>query len=267
MVNRSLPSISIITANLNGGATLERTIKSILEQDYPALEYIVVDGGSRDGSLQILEAFRESIDILISEPDQGISDAFNKGIGRASGETIGIVSSDDALPRGVLREIGKFYREEGEPDVIYGDAFFREGKKSVRVRPDPLNRFSRHLPLKHPAVFIRRKAYECLGLYDLRYRYAMDYDLLLRFFHGGARFSYIERPLAIIASGGVNQRNLLQTIGEVREISIRHGTARPAANAFYLIKMVKMFLRRGMKQVGLNELTDWYRRASKRFPD
>ena len=91
MVNRSLPSISIITANLNGGATLERTIKSILEQDYPALEYIVVDGGSRDGSLQILEAFRESIDILISEPDQGISDAFNKGIGRASGETIGIV--------------------------------------------------------------------------------------------------------------------------------------------------------------------------------
>jgi len=264
-MNGLLPCISIVTVNLNSGATLERTIKSVLGQDYQALEYIVIDGGSRDDSLEILERYRQGIDILVSEPDRGISDAFNKGIALAKGEIIGLISADDVLENGALQAVGEFYHEQGKPDVIYGDAFYLERGQTVRVRPDPLHRFGRHMPLRHPAVYVRRQTHDLLGQYDPHYRFAMDYDLLLRFYRGGARFCYLERPLAIITAGGLNQRHLPHTIREVREISIRHGTARPAAYAFYGIKLAKMLMRRGLGLTGLNVLIVWYRQISKRY--
>ena len=99
------PKISIITISFNSDKTLEDTINSVISQDYPNLEYLIVDGGSKDRTLDIVDKYRDKIDVVVSEPDKGISDAFNKGIQLATGEIIGIINSDDLLMPGALQEI------------------------------------------------------------------------------------------------------------------------------------------------------------------
>ena len=120
------PRITIVTITFNSAATLEETIRSVTMQDYPALEYVIIDGGSSDGTLDIVQKYRERIQIVVSEPDKGISDAFNKGIARATGEIIGIINSDDILLPGALRELAEAY--DPQVDVYSGlILFWNEG--------------------------------------------------------------------------------------------------------------------------------------------
>ena len=116
------PRITIVTITFNSAATLEETIRSVTMQDYPALEYVIIDGGSSDGTLDIVQKYRERIQIVVSEPDKGISDAFNKGIARATGEIIGIINSDDILLPGALRELAEVY--DPQVDVYSGLILF-----------------------------------------------------------------------------------------------------------------------------------------------
>lgn len=259
------PSITIVTVNLNGGATLERALNSVLGQDYPALEYVVIDGGSTDDSLDILERFRVRLAVLVSEPDAGISDAFNKGIARAHGELIGLISADDQLEPGALRQVAAGYLEAGRPEIIYGNAWYLEAGERFRVRPDPLDCFWRRMPLKHAAVFVARRAYQRLGLFDRDLRFAMDYELLLRFYLGDCRFSYLDRELATIASGGLNQRRLPATIREVRDISRAKGYPAWKANLVCAGKLGKLGLRRLLLAAGLKPLVAWQRRFHRRY--
>ena len=104
-----LPLISVVTITFNSEKTVEETIRSVVSQDYPNLEYIIIDGGSTDSTLQIVDRYRDRIALVQSEPDKGISDAFNKGILKASGEIIGIINSDDLLSEGALKAIADNY--------------------------------------------------------------------------------------------------------------------------------------------------------------
>ena len=104
-----LPKISIITITFNSEKTLEETIESVLSQNYPNLEYLIIDGGSSDGTLEIVKRYKDKIDFVISEPDRGISDAFNKGIRYATGEIVGIINSDDLLLPDALHKVAENY--------------------------------------------------------------------------------------------------------------------------------------------------------------
>jgi len=197
------PKITIITVTYNSKATLERTIHSIQNQNYSNLEYLIVDGGSTDGTLDIIKKYEASITRWISEPDDGISDAFNKGIRMASGEIIGIINSDDGLCEGALKALDEAY--EPDVDVYRGNLIVwneTTGTKSSSLPTIKVD-FRGTNVINHPSTFITKRAYEAHGLYDVKCRYSMDYDMLLRLTKKGCKFKHVDHELAFFTLGGV----------------------------------------------------------------
>ena len=183
------PRISVITITYNSAATLEETIRSVTSQDYPALEYVIIDGGSTDGTLDIVQKYKEQIQVVVSEPDKGISDAFNKGIARATGEIIGIINSDDILLPGALQAVAEAY--DPQVDVYSGLILFwnEETDETFPSYPDvTFDTLKLQYNVAHPARFVRKDAYQRYGLYRVDLRYMMDIELLVRFYKQGARF-------------------------------------------------------------------------------
>ena len=197
------PKISIVTITYNSGATLEETILSVTSQDYENLEYLIIDGGSTDNTLEIVEKYREQIAIVVSEPDKGISDAFNKGISRATGEIIGIINSDDILLPGALTRIAQAYKRE--TDVYSGLMYCWNDKTNEKFLfyPDlTFDRLKLQYSVVHQGRFIRKDAYERFGGFQVELKYMMDIDLLCRFYKGGAVFQLVDAPLAMFRLGG-----------------------------------------------------------------
>ena len=200
---KQLPRISIVTITYNSAATIEDTICSVTTQDYPALEYVIIDGGSTDGTLDIIQKYRNRIPIVISEPDNGISDAFNKGIAHATGEIVGIINSDDILLPGALQKVAEHY--DPQTDVYSGLILFWDeaSGETFPSRPDmTFDRLRLQYGVAHPARLIRKDAYLRFGLYREDLRYMMDIELLCRFYKQGAKFALVDAPLAQFRIGG-----------------------------------------------------------------
>ena len=268
MDNSSLPKISIITVNLNGVATLERTIQSIIHQSYQNLEYLVIDGGSTDGSLNIINRYADLIDVVLIEKDKGISDAFNKGIERATGDLIGIVSADDYLPEGSLQAVAKVWLTKPDMDVIYGNSIVYEpgNTRQFIVKPDKdFRAIWRRQPLKHSAMYVSRKTYSKFGMYNLKYHLAMDYELTLRFYLKNASFVYINKVIGAFCIGGINDQNFVKTMAEVRDISIHYGYLKIKAHYWFFIKVIKLYIKKLLYRLHLFSLIKIYRNFSSRF--
>ncbi len=196
------PKISIITISYNSEKTIEETIQSIVSQEYPNLEYLIIDGGSKDKTLDIVEKYRDKISFVISEPDKGISDAFNKGIQHATGEIVGIINSDDILLPGALQSIADAY--DPNVDVYSGNVLFgndTSGKTCISKPELDFGKLKLQYGVAHPSRFIRKDAYKRFGLYDLRFRYNMDTNLLCRFYQKGANFVHIDKELTKFRMG------------------------------------------------------------------
>ena len=224
--------ITIITITYNSAKTVRTTFESVRRQKYENLEYLLIDGGSQDDTLKIANEYNDIITRIVSEPDEGISDAMNKGIRLATGDLIGIIHSDDALTDGALERLADIW--DGKTDVYYGDAIIMDesGKPThILCGKEDLSVLPYGFCLVHPATFVRKTAYEKYGLFDKRYKCAMDYELLLRFYRSGAVFKYSHENFAYFRSGGTNERYRKRTIDEVCEISIRHGGSRVKAHA------------------------------------
>lgn len=204
-MNSLNPKISVITITFNSEKTLEETIKSVVTQDYDNLEYLIIDGGSTDKTIEIVEKYRDRIAFVLSEPDRGISDAFNKGIAHATGEIIGIINSDDLLLPGALDTVASFYTPN--IDVYSGNVLmWNENNDRTYIRKPTIEFKSLRKQFKacHPARFISRKAYENYGVYSLDYRYCMDVDLLIRFYKSGAKVIHIDKELTKFRIGATS---------------------------------------------------------------
>jgi len=263
-----MPKISIITICLNSEKTIEKTIQSIINQKYLNLEYLIIDGGSTDGTLNIIEKYRRNINYFVSEKDKGISDAFNKGIERTSGDLIGIVSADDYLPEGSLEAVAEIWNANQDVDVIHGDSVVcgLGNKKRFIVKPDKdFRAIWKRQPLKHSAMYITRKAYLKFGKYDIKYHLAMDYELTLRYYLKGARFIYINKVIGAFRVGGINNQYFMKTIAEVRDISIYHGYSQTKAYLWFFIKSVRCYIRSQLYKLRLFPLINIYRNFSPRF--
>ena len=200
--NKELPKISIVTITYNSEKTVEETINSVISQEYPNLEYIVIDGASKDNTLEIVNRYKNKIAIIVSEPDKGISDAFNKGITKSTGEIIGIINSDDILLPGALKEIAEVY--DKTVDVYSGNVLFWNDINNITCISKPELNFDKlklQYGVAHPSRFIRKDAYERFGLYDIRFRYNMDINLLCRFYQKGAKFIHIDKELTKFRMG------------------------------------------------------------------
>ena len=176
--------ISIITPSFNQAQFLEETILSVLNQNYPKIEYIIIDGGSTDGSVEIIKKYEKYLSYWISEPDQGQSAAINKGLKKASGEIVTWLNSDDKFLESALFKIAGHFLHSPDVGLIYGGVAFDEEKNSETNfgYDNPcLERYMAGMAFPQPAAFFRRSLLEKTGYLNEKYHYGMDYDLFSRF--------------------------------------------------------------------------------------
>lgn len=207
--------ISIITVVYNGDKTIRDTIDSVLNQTYPDVEYIVVDGKSTDSTLEIVESYGSRIGRILSEPDRGIYDAMNKGIKIATGDVIGLLNADDVYASSdVLTQVAQKFAET-EADGIYGDLVYVDQEDLGKVRRTwkagqyRTGDFLRGWMPPHPTFFLARDFYKNYGYFRLDMGSAADYELMLRMIHKNeAKLSYIQKTLVRMRVGGVSNLTL-----------------------------------------------------------
>jgi glycosyltransferase involved in cell wall biosynthesis len=247
------PFVSIVTIVLNAAATLERTIASVQGQTFASLEHVLVDGGSTDGSLDIIRRMARPQDYWISEKDAGISDAFNKGVALARGRFILILNADDWLSADQIeRSVGTLQKTGAE--FVFGDLIFYEGDRPIfrcMGNPDYAKAIRRRWPaVGHPTTLASRACFERAGLFDIAYRNAMDYDWLLRLHCAGARGAYSPEIVGHMTHDGVSNRQFLRTIEEVRRIVIAQGRNPVLAGLEAGFRRVKTGLAQPVKRHG-----------------
>ena len=208
--------ISIITVVWNNVKTIKDTIDSVLSQTYKNIEYIVIDGGSTDGTLSLLESRRDQLSALVSEPDEGIYDAMNKGIKLAKGDVIGFLNSDDFyLNDKVISKVASEFERDIFLDASYGNLIYVDQTNTSKIiRYFKTGEFKQGLFLKgwcpaHPTFFVRKSVYERNGNFDLNYHFASDVELMMRFLEiHKIKSLYIPEVMVKMRMGGVSNRNL-----------------------------------------------------------
>jgi glycosyltransferase len=249
--------ITVITVCFNAAGTIEAALRSVVSQDYPGLEYIVVDGGSSDGTLDILEKYRPSLARLISEPDEGIYDAFNKGLALASGDVVGILNADDQYAPWALETVAEAARLHPESGVFYGKlAIIDRARRRWTIYPSSDHRRLSDSMIAHPASFVRKALYERHGVFDKSYKIVGDWDLFLRFRLAGEGFCPIGRVLTAFDNGGLSSRPSRCLVKENKAIYRKYrGRDAALSGPAYLKKMVraelKYWVRLGLDLSGL----------------
>lgn len=215
--------ISIVTIVYNDANHIETTVRNILfEQEYGAIEYIVIDGGSTDGTLDILQKYADQISIIVSEPDKGISDAFNKGVQLATGDLIGLINSGDYYEPGIISKVVKAYgkyQDCNKFNVIHGDIRMFDKVHSKTYKPFPLKTFAYQMPIWHPTCFVSKDVYRDFS-YSLNYRIAMDYELFSRLYKRNANFIYLDQVISHMNTEGISNSNAQKGFKEVYTASI-----------------------------------------------
>lgn len=256
------PAVSIVTIVRNGAGTLPRAMASVLAQDFPGIEYVIVDGGSTDGTLDVLRSSRERIDLWSSEPDRGISDAFNKGIALSRGEIVGLLNSDDWYEPEAVRAVVEHMRQ-GAADIACGALQYWDGEHRTYLASSDPALLERGMTIGHPTVFVRRECYQRLGLFRLDFRLAMDYEWLLRAKSAGARFIVLDQCLANMRGGGVGDRRWRDSQREVARARAMHvpgADSRVAYHAFVARRIALGSIRRLLDAAGLGGVRRAYHR-------
>ncbi|MFN8397400.1 MAG: glycosyltransferase family 2 protein [Bacteroidia bacterium] len=247
--------ISIITVSYNAAATIRDTIESVMAQDHPDVEYIIVDGGSKDGTMDIVREYSDRMGKVVSERDQGIYDAMNKGVAMATGDVVGILNSDDFYTDGkVLSDVARLLESSGATCLI-GDL--------VIVHPEHPDRIQRYYSSEgfslswfehgdmppHPTFFVRRELYERHGNFEKSYRITADYDLMLRMMHLGKEpWVRLPRVMVTMRGGGNSNNGLRSKIRLNQEIMHslhKHGLRSGAFRVYskYFRKVFQLFRR------------------------
>ena len=219
--------ITIITVCFNSIKTIQDTFDSIRAQDYRNIEYIVIDGGSLDGTVDVIQANLDIIDYYISEPDKGIYDAMNKGILAASGDIIGILNSDDFYPNQfIISNVIQSFKKE-DCDAVYGDLVYVDEQNIAEIvrywkaGTYDTTKIKNGWMLPHPTFFVKSSIYKRFGLYNIALKQAADYDMILRLVY---KFNidvvYMPMILVNMRMGGVSNMNLLQRLKANKEDSL-----------------------------------------------
>lgn len=210
--------VSIVTVCYNSATTIERTIKSVAGQDYREIEYIIIDGGSTDGTLDIIDRYKDNISVLVSETDGGIYYAMNKGIARATGDIIGFINSDDWYADGAIAAIAEVFFKTNA-DIVYGKYVVVENSVYREAKNGNLDDICFGIVFGHPATFVKS---DCLRKhpFDVYYRIAADYAFFLTMYFQKKCFHQIDTIIAYFQSGGASSHPF-KTYMEAKKISLR----------------------------------------------
>jgi len=216
---RAFPIITLITVVKNGESYLAQTIESVVAQSYPNIDYIIIDGGSSDRTLTIVRKNEEHIAEWISEPDNGIYDAMNKGLSMAHGELIGFLNADDFLEPDAVENLVEEYRKRNIPGIYYGDTIIHQDDLGVVFPLRAAQNQYAGMGFCHPSCLVHREVFEKTGPFDLKYRIASDYDFVLKARSLSVPFFKVDKFIANYRNTGLTVRNYRLTMSENRRIN------------------------------------------------
>ncbi|MCR4432278.1 MAG: glycosyltransferase [Tepidanaerobacteraceae bacterium] len=201
MESNEWPKVSIVTPSYNQGQFLEETILSVLNQNYPNLEYIIIDGGSTDNSVEIIKKYADRLEYWVSEPDRGQSDAINKGFHRASGEILHWLNSDDVLVPGALQNVAEYFLKHPEIGCVIGDIEMIDENSNLLFQRKAIPFHFRTAlygacSVPQPSTLFRREAWLKTGDLDVSLQYQMDFEYFLRMAKAGVKFGLLRKPVA-----------------------------------------------------------------------
>jgi glycosyltransferase involved in cell wall biosynthesis len=247
-------TLSLITASYNRAHTIRDTIRSVNMQTYPAIDHIVIDGNSTDGSMDIVRAEAKRTGYVVSEPDKGFYDAYNKGLAVAKGDIIGFINTDDFYcSDDVIAQVMKVFEDNPTVEGVHADLVYVDPEDTSKIkrlwkaRDFSRNDYRRGFIPAHPTVFVRREVYDRVGGYDTSYRLAADYDFLLRAFYvADIKAVHVPKIWIRMRTGGATggaMNDIKRQNDEIRRAQQAHGIDYPEV-LFYAHKAVDRTLQK-----------------------
>ncbi len=229
------PFFTIITVVRNGSTTLQKCINSIKAQTFQDFEYLIIDGASSDGTIELIRDNSNVVSFAASEEDQGLYFAMNKGLKLARGKYIGILNADDIYVHNTLDLVQEAFRKDSNIDVIYGAmSYFSQLNRVHFIHSDELpNRM-----IFHPTCFVSSETYKRIGEFDTKYQIAADYEFIMRCFKAGENFLGLNHVLAIFSEGGTSARLRFRSIIETSEIQARYNDESMYRRCLKLVRML-----------------------------
>ncbi len=265
------PLISVITISYNAEREIGKTIESVLAQNFTDYEYVFVDGASKDGTVAVIESYRERFEAagvhyrVTSEPDKGIYDAMNKSVDRAEGEWLVMMNAGDCFAdANVLRDM--FAGKKYDADIVYGDTIQVESCKGVVYRREtaaaPADTIGNGMPFCHQSVFVRGAVMKEYG-FDTSYKISADYDLFLRCYKDGKKFAHVRRVVSVFDCSGVSSSNAAAAKAEASAMRKKYGIRSGDSLVNRAKLAVKKAMRETMKQwapkMFFSEKRGWHR--------
>lgn len=256
-------TVSLITVVRNGGAAFLRAAESVFAQSYRSIEYVVIDGGSTDGTVDAIRNYGDRISHWVSEPDRGISHAFNKGLSASSGRYVGFINADDWLEPNQIEE-AVHALESRDADFVFGDLAYHDidGGLLHVIKGDQYYaaRIQSLMPaLNHPTMLVKRAVFDGIGGFDERCEVAMDYDWALRAHLAGYRGRYAPDVLGHMTMEGTSDRRFIQGLAEVRAIAMNHGQPALKAWPLFTYRVIKGMTQRMMQRYAPSPLYGFVR--------
>jgi len=269
--NGKNPLVSIITVVYNAADCLKETIESVVNQTYPHLEYILVDGGSTDQTLAIIQDYEDDIDYWVSEPDRGLYDAMNKGISLSTGQLIGILNAGDRYEPDAIATLVEHWQNQTHPAIFTGncrvlteklDQKSQKGDRAILESGNPQKLPIRMIP--HAAVFVTRDVYESQGLFDLGFKIASDFDFLCRCYQLAIPFHFIDQTLVTTDPRGISG-NYYKSEWDYAKIRLRYALIPPwQALALSFYSFISITAHHILEVLGLWHFVEARRYASSR---
>ena len=254
-----IPKVSVVTISYNTVSTLQSTIDSVREQDYPNLEYIIVDGGSTDGTLAIIDKNKSVITTWVSAKDKGIYDAMNKGVKLATGDWIIFMNSGDRFYKShSISAIFQNLPPDG-CDLIYGDVAVDYGKFIKVKTAGQLTDLWKEMQFSHQSLFCR-KVELATHPFNVNQKIAGDYEFIYSSYTRGIKFSYAQGVTSVVTAGGVSDAKRVEAIKARWEIVNKYSPSLKV-NTYYVFAMLKEVLKNGLKEILPSKLTAWIQRS------
>jgi len=234
--------ISIVTVVFNGEKTIEKAIQSVLEQSYSNIEYIIIDGQSSDKTIEIIRKYSDNITKWISEPDEGIYDAMNKGMLMATGEVIAFLNSDDWYQKDAIEYIANQFNDSSL-ELLFANVILVDRNRmqlAEPITPSKIKQMNKHMLVYHPATFVRRKLFFQNGGFDIQYRIAADYEWIIRVLKTEPIIKCTDKITTYFSSGGVSYTNRNDSYKEARAIALSYALQEDKEEILYYFKKLDL---------------------------